>query len=63
MQVILKEDMINILKTVKSEGGNGVIIWGSSSQFKTEVQCQSFKSYFDRDFLQVISDFKKLRKL
>ncbi|CAO1372149.1 unnamed protein product [Diamesa serratosioi] len=30
------DDMQNILKTIKQEGAEGVILWGSSSQLKTE---------------------------
>ena len=53
--------MTNILKTIKSEGGNGVILWGSSSQFKTEAQCRAFQTYFVTDFLRVVEDFRKIR--
>lgn len=53
--------MANILKTIKSEGGNGIILWGSSSQFKTETQCRAFKSYFENDFSRIIQDFRKIR--
>jgi hypothetical protein len=54
--------MFNILRTIKSEGGDGVILWGSSSQFKTETQCQTFKSYLESYFFKVVQDFRKIRK-
>jgi Hyaluronidase len=55
--------MMNILRTIKSEGGNGVILWGSSSQFKTESQCRAFKSYLETDFFKVVQDVRKIRKV
>jgi RIO-like serine/threonine protein kinase len=53
--------MINILKAVKSEGGTGVILWGSSNQFKSEKNCREFKEYMERDFVNIIKDFRRLR--
>lgn len=53
--------MMNILKVIKSEGGDGVILWGSSSQFKNEAQCRAFREYFQRDLVSIIKDFRKLR--
>lgn len=53
---------MNILRTVKSDGGHGVVLWGSSTQFKTAEQCRAFKSYFETDFLSVIKDFRKIRR-
>lgn len=55
--------MSNILKTIKSEGGHGVILWGSSSQFKTESQCRAFKSYLESEFFRVVQDFRKIRSI
>ncbi|KAG5676364.1 hypothetical protein PVAND_006205 [Polypedilum vanderplanki] len=51
-----KADMMNILKTIKSEGGDGVILWGSSSQFKNESQCRAFKDYYERNIVNIIKD-------
>lgn len=53
--------MTNILKTIKIEGASGVIIWGKSSEFKTESQCQNFKSYFENDLIKSFQDFRKIR--
>lgn len=53
--------MMNILTTIKAQGGNGVVLWGSSSQFKTEAQCKLFKSYFEENFLKVLQDFRKIK--
>lgn len=55
--------MMNILKAIKSGGGNGVILWGSSSQFKTESQCRAFKSYIENDFVKIVQDVGKIRSL
>lgn len=54
--------MANILKTIKSEGSDGAILWGSSSQFKTELQCRTFKSYFENEFLKTLQDFRRIQK-
>lgn len=54
--------MMNIMQTVKLESGNGVIIWGSSSQFKTASQCQAFKSFLENDLKRVIQDSTKLKQ-
>lgn len=56
-----QSDMMNILKAIKSEGGTGVILWGSSSQFKSESKCREFKEYMERDFVNIIKDFRRLR--
>lgn len=53
-------DMVNILKTIKSEGGDGVILWGSSSQFKNELQCRTFKDFIERDFVNIIKELRYL---
>jgi hyaluronoglucosaminidase len=58
--IFTQADMLNILKAIKAEGGDGVIIWGSSSQFKNEAQCRTFKDYFERELLSIIKDFRKL---
>jgi hypothetical protein len=50
--------MLNLIKTIKVEYGNGIIIWGSSSQFKTASQCQAFKSFLENDLSKVIRDLK-----
>lgn len=54
--------MMDILKTIKADGGHGVILWGSSSQFKTETQCRAFKSYLESDFYRIVRDVRKIRK-
>lgn len=61
--ISLQDDMMNVLKTIRSEGGDGAILWGSSSQFKTESQCRAFKLYFENDFTRIIQDFRKIRSL
>lgn len=53
--------MMNILKAIKAEGGDGVIIWGSSSSFKNEAQCRTFMNFFERDLVSIIKDFRQLR--
>jgi len=56
-----QDDMMNVLKTIKAEGGNGVILWGSSSQFKTEAQCRTFQSYFTGNLVPLLNDVKKTK--
>jgi hypothetical protein len=48
--------MTNVLKTIKAEGGQGVILWGSSSHFKNESQCRAFKDYYERNIEDIIKD-------
>ncbi|CAG9801227.1 unnamed protein product [Chironomus riparius] len=55
-----RSDMMNILKTIKSEGGHSVILWGSSSNFKTESQCRAFRDYYDREFISIVKGLKTL---
>lgn len=52
--------MGNLIKTLRAENGNGVIIWGSSSQFKTAAQCRAFKAFYETDLMKVIRDTARL---
>lgn len=52
--------MWNLIKTLRAENGNGVIIWGSSSQFKTAAQCRAFKAFYETDLMKVIRDTARL---
>lgn len=59
--IFTQSDMMNVLKAIKAEGGDGVIIWGSSSSFKNEAQCRAFMDFFERDLVSIIKDFRQLR--
>lgn len=39
--------MYNAITSIRQLGGDGVILWGSSSDLNTKEKCQNFLKYLD----------------
>ncbi|XP_012263256.2 hyaluronidase-like isoform X1 [Athalia rosae] len=42
---LTSEDLSNGFRLIKSIGGDGIVIWGSSNDFNTKQKCQEFRDY------------------
>lgn len=56
-KLLTESDTIKSFQAMKSEGSNGIILWGSSSDLQTKEKCQEFKEYLQSTLGPAVRSF------
>ncbi|XP_046748178.1 hyaluronidase B-like [Diprion similis] len=60
---LTNDDVYDGFKTIKSLGGDGIVIWGSSNDLNTKLKCQAFKDYLNETLGPIARKFNEERSL
>ena len=50
--------MLYVFTESKRQGADGIILWGSSNDLKTEQQCKNLKNYLENTLGPIAHSFK-----
>ncbi|XP_046624557.1 hyaluronidase B-like isoform X1 [Neodiprion virginianus] len=62
-EFLTNDDVHDGFKTIKSLGGDGIVIWGSSGDLDTRLKCQAFKDYLNETLGPIARKFNVGRSL